>query len=437
MVEPSAGLVAERAPEIPDRPVARRIAAEKTPSRRRAAGHPLGPKWNNFAGRFLPQFSALWGWKSGNAVRRRPPAKGTALGEDGGFLVNVGMRLIPAGIIALIVGFAFGLALPSGDVPASLESQMSAGSRVRVASFGTDAFVSAVEETARRPEPPVPLWRRLSFDQRFTFDQPRDFFDERFALDQPPGSFDQRFALAAVSTETDERTSSVQRTARLPSRDPEQRATAHPAVGRSAQGVASLASPPLTGSAKKIRLAALEMPKGSSLSLDPDSRTAIYDITARTVYMPDGRRLEAHSGLDRRMDDPRYVHVRREGPTPPNVYNLSLRENLFHGVRAIRLTPVGDGKMYGRDGILAHSYMLGPNGQSNGCVSFSDYPAFLNAFLRGEVTRLVVVERLANPPSTQLASAWFPKALKDLFSGPERTAAAQPARAIGYAASSN
>jgi hypothetical protein len=42
--------------------------------------------------------------------------------------------------------------------------------------------------------------------------------------------------------------------------------------------------------------------------------------------------------------------------------------------------------------------MLGANGQSNGCVSFSDYPEFLNAFLRGEVTRLVVVERLESPP---------------------------------------
>jgi hypothetical protein len=111
-----------------------------------------------------------------------------------------------------------------------------------------------------------------------------------------------------------------------------------------------------------------------------------------------------------------------------------LREELFHGVRAIRLTPVGDGKMFGRSGILAHSYLLGPNGQSNGCVSFSDYPAFLNAFLRGEVTRLVVVERLATPPSSQIASAWFPKFLKDLFSSPERTAASQPERAIGYAA---
>ena len=346
------------------------------------------------------------------------------------------MRLLPAGIAALVAGFAFGLALPSGEVPASQGSQTSAGSRVRVASLSRDvAFVSAVEETARRPGPPVPLWHRLSFDQRFALDQPRDFFDERFALDQPLDSFDQRFAVAAVSTETDERTSSVQRTARLPSRDSDQGAAAHAAVGRSAQRIASLASPPPAGSAKKIRLAALEMPKGSSLSLDPDSRTAIYDITARTVYMPDGRRLEAHSGFGGRMDDPRHVNVKREGSTPPNVYNLSLRESLFHGDRAIRLTPVGDGKMYGRNGILAHSYLLGPSGQSNGCVSFSDYPAFLNAFLRGEVTRLVVVERLANPPSTQIASGWFPKALKDLFSGPERTAAAQPERAIGYAAS--
>ena len=176
------------------------------------------------------------------------------------------------------------------------------------------------------------------------------------------------------------------------------------------------------------------MPKGSRVTVDAGSRTAIYDITARTVYMPDGRRMVAHSGYGRRMDDPRYVNVKREGPTPPNVYDLSLRENLFHGDRAIRLTPVGDGKMYGRDGILAHSYLLGPSGQSNGCVSFADYDAFLNAFLRGEVTRLVVVERLADPPSSQVAS-WFPKSLRDLFSGPERTA--QPERATGYAAVGN
>ena len=86
------------------------------------------------------------------------------------------------------------------------------------------------------------------------------------------------------------------------------------------------------------------------------------------------------------------------GPTPPNVYDLTLREELFHGVRAIRLNPVDEKKMYGRDGMLAHTYMLGPNGQSNGCVSFKDYTKFLRAYLNGEIDRLVVVARLGNAP---------------------------------------
>jgi len=43
--------------------------------------------------------------------------------------------------------------------------------------------------------------------------------------------------------------------------------------------------------------------------------------------------------------------------------------------------------------------MLGPNGQSNGCVSFSDYDKFLHAFLKGEVDRMVVVaSRGPQPP---------------------------------------
>jgi hypothetical protein len=133
--------------------------------------------------------------------------------------------------------------------------------------------------------------------------------------------------------------------------------------------------------------------------LTPDNRTAIYDITAHTVYLPDGRRLEAHSGLGRFLDDPHFITQKTRGPTPPNVYRLTLREQLFHGVRAIRLNPEEDGKMFGRDGILAHTYMLGPSGQSFGCVSFRNYPEFLNAFLRGEIDRLVVVPHLPNPPS--------------------------------------
>ncbi|HBK08379.1 MAG TPA: hypothetical protein DDZ81_21435, partial [Acetobacteraceae bacterium] len=45
-------------------------------------------------------------------------------------------------------------------------------------------------------------------------------------------------------------------------------------------------------------------------------------------------------------------------------------------------------------GLLAHSYMLGPNGDSNGCVSIKDYEKFLKAFVNGEIRRLVVVPRL-------------------------------------------
>ena len=135
----------------------------------------------------------------------------------------------------------------------------------------------------------------------------------------------------------------------------------------------------------------------------PDRRTALYDIAGHTVYLPNGERLEAHSGLGDKLDDPRYVKVRMRGPTPPNVYDLTLREQLFHGVRAIRMNPVDDSRMFGRDGMLAHTYMLGPSGQSNGCVSFKDYHRFLRAFLKGEVDRMVVVRNLDEAPA-RLAS---------------------------------
>ena len=130
----------------------------------------------------------------------------------------------------------------------------------------------------------------------------------------------------------------------------------------------------------------------SSASPRYDRWTAVYDVAAHTVYLPNGTRLEAHSGLGDRLDDPRHVNERMRGATPSNVYELEPREQPFHGVQALRLKPVG-GDIYGRTGLLAHTYMLGPNGDSNGCVSFKDYNAFLQAFQNGEVKRLVVVAR--------------------------------------------
>ena len=126
-----------------------------------------------------------------------------------------------------------------------------------------------------------------------------------------------------------------------------------------------------------------------------DRLTAVYDITAKTVYMPDGSKLEAHSGLGAKLDKPDYAHVKMQGVTPPHVYDLKPREALFHGVAALRMTPLGgEGAIHGRTGLLAHTYMLGPNGDSNGCVSFKDYDRFLQAYNKGQIKRIVVVGSL-------------------------------------------
>lgn len=180
------------------------------------------------------------------------------------------------------------------------------------------------------------------------------------------------------------------------------------AQANKAAALAAIAQPKLTifeklfGRQEKGPALAFASPDGGvssdGSSLAPgrfDRQTAIYDISARTVYLPSGRKLEAHSGLGKKMDDPRYVHVRMHGPTPPHTYDLSMRESLFHGVEAIRLNPVGGAaSIHGRTGLLAHTYMLGPNGDSNGCVSFKDYDAFLRAYKNNEIKRLVVVAKL-------------------------------------------
>ena len=132
-------------------------------------------------------------------------------------------------------------------------------------------------------------------------------------------------------------------------------------------------------------------------ALGYDKETAVYDITAHVVYLPNGLKLEAHSGLGDSRDDPRRVNERAVGSTPPAVYDLKPREQLFHGVQALRMQPV-EGSALGRTGLLVHSYMLGPNGDSNGCVSVRDYDTFLAAYQKGDFKRLAVVSNLAGSP---------------------------------------
>src|SRR5262249_21590317 len=222
-------------------------------------------------------------------------------------------------------------------------------------------------------------------------------FDKRFAsADDCPASFDK--SLASVMQV-------LASSLRLPpDQGVEKKQAAAPVKPTVAKASVSLSPPP----------------RKEGPPIEDDGRTAIYDITSHVGYLPSGRRLEAHSGLGGYMDSPRHVHLRMRGATPPNVYNLTLRERLFHGVRAIRLNPVDGSRMYGRDGILAHCYMLGANGQSNGCLPFSNHPEFRNAYLRGEAPRRAVVESLPSPPY-RLAAGQLPQQVKDMMKTADRT----------------
>ncbi|MET4799240.1 hypothetical protein ABIA96_001807 [Bradyrhizobium sp. LB11.1] len=151
----------------------------------------------------------------------------------------------------------------------------------------------------------------------------------------------------------------------------------------------------------KIKLASLTPDSGlfgkapDLAALGYDSRTAVYDIKAKALYLPSGVTIEAHSGMGALMDDPDHVDQRMVGATPPATYDLKPREKLFHGVRALRLTPTDGTSALGRVGLLTHTYMLGPRGDSNGCISIKDYDRFMKAYDNGEFNRLVVVRSLS------------------------------------------
>src|SRR5262245_37455680 len=155
-------------------------------------------------------------------------------------------------------------------------------SRVRVASLETGfSFKQESEQLASTSQ-------HASFGERFLFDL---------------ASFDERFAGGDISVaETEDSDSNVLNYAYLPSPGPGEHAS-QSVTGRSTPKLAPTAlSPPASAAGKRVATA------------------------------------ESH------MDDARYVHLKRLGPTPPNTYKLVMREEPFHGVRAIRLVPVGDGR---------------------------------------------------------------------------------------------
>jgi len=321
-------------------------------------------------------------------------------------VVTVALALQSLGTYAPVLGFA-GLSservailvtprrLGSVD-PAPVFSRVSANVNVRAASLATQTS---------------PSEGLTSFTDRFAT------FDERFV---GVATWIRRVAFLVANAESTAPEYATAETALRISVADERFKSASSTDGHSAAARSPVPKPLIT-TTSVIGDVRAPKPRQASLSVgENQKRTAIYDISSQVVYLPNGRRLEAHSGFGSYMDNPAYVHLRRKGPTPPNTYRLALREKPFHGVQALRLIPIGTGNMFGRDGILAHHYLLGPNGQSNGCVSLADYPEFLNAYLKGDIDGLVVVERLESPPNPMIAAAWFATAIKGLLKPFER-----------------
>jgi hypothetical protein len=168
--------------------------------------------------------------------------------------------------------------------------------------------------------------------------------------------------------------------------------------------VASLPPQPKPGELGILDRLFADPDRAAKAVLAANPKTVLYDITKRAVYMPDGEKLEAHSGFGPFMDDTDSMHRKDVGVTPPNVYAVSFREKPFHGVRALRMKPVGGANMYGRDGILAHSFLLGEAGASNGCISVRDYDKFLQAYEDGKFDRIIVLRNVDEPGPSQVAS---------------------------------
>lgn len=139
--------------------------------------------------------------------------------------------------------------------------------------------------------------------------------------------------------------------------------------------------------------------------LGKGTKVAIYDVSNATVYLPDGTKLRAHSGIGRMRDNPRYEHVTMKGPTPAGIYRLSMREKRFYGVEAIRMTSIDGRHPKNRTGLLTHTNLLRGQKGSHGCVAFQNYQPFLRAFKRGQITMLVVVPELPSS-RTQLAALY-------------------------------
>ena len=180
------------------------------------------------------------------------------------------------------------------------------GDRIRLASLGPEVGSDARPLDRTCSTEPLASARRSA-----SVNEPPASFDKRFAsVDDYPASTDGNLGSAMRQLVISMRSPADQdvETATRPADQLGLRAAGSRrggtdfSIGRGDRCVAADSS------------ASTEQPgKDSDPPADDDSRTAIYDIAARAVYMPSGRKLEAHSGIGSLMDNPRHVRVRMRG----------------------------------------------------------------------------------------------------------------------------
>jgi len=241
-----------------------------------------------------------------------PPA---TRGKDTRSLRQIGLRYSVTG--ALAFGFTLGLVVTYGLAHGRLRavpSRLSVSKTTASMSFdfqrpeGSQMPKSSATRLASL-EMPVSGFETDDIDPS-ALARPPSAFGDRLLPVERSDTFDQRFEGLAVWSDTDpamigEREGSAG-TARQPTRE---KATDQSAIGRSPRKPAA-ASTLVTAEKKRVRTAELSQ---DSLPF-ADSHTAVYDIAAHTVYMPNGRRLEAHSGLGNLMDDPSLVRMTKNAP---------------------------------------------------------------------------------------------------------------------------
>ena len=176
----------------------------------------------------------------------------------------------------------------SGGSPTESEAPSRLSRQAHSVTVRSDS-AAQVEVGARSAAPGS--WPRSDFEERFVLAS----FQKEEPESAPRLSFNERFAAAFDRYDQDDQ---------------------GPAYATASAADPELADGPraerLMTKPARIVVAPNVAPHDMGLVQEPGGRTAIYDISAHSVYLPSGQTLEAHSGLGGGLDEPRYILVKGE-----------------------------------------------------------------------------------------------------------------------------